>query len=371
MATIEQTREAMHRFVHPDGKPNLNRIAAELGVARSTIQGHIATIRTGDSHGKPPPFRVINQLTDKERSIDELIRHRREEGRRARAYETDRSMMSVAVETPGPVGIMVFGDPHIDSPGCDFELLESHLQLAAERPDYVFAGNIGDVRDGWIGRLSRLYSQTTVTAKEGWRLVEWMFKGAGVHWLFLIRGNHDLWCGDNDPLDWIARDSVCVDQSSGARISILHPNGAETRLHARHDFSGHSIYNKIHGLKKELLHGERDHVVIAGHRHEGADAGDFIAGMSVQMVRLSAYKISDSYQHEKGFQKSPLHPAALIIIDSDEPDSSRSRAWCAPTVEEGIAYLDWKREQFNRRAGSAEMRASPTSPLHKPRRRHL
>jgi hypothetical protein len=249
---------------------------------------------------------------------------------------------------------MVFGDPHIDNPGSDWGLCEDHLALAAKRRDCVLAGNIGDVRDNWIGRLGRLYASQTITTAESWKLTEWMFRDAGVRWAWLIRGNHDDWSGDNDPLDWISKAAnVGVDQKHGVRIAFQHPNGAETRMHARHDFNGNSIYNPLHALKKETLHGYRDHIIVAGHRHVGADARDVNGdGAVFSMVRVSGYKVSDSYRHQLGLHAKPLHPAALIVVDPDEPDHSPDRVWVAPSVEKGCEFLDWKRERYSR--GKAE-----------------
>ena len=246
---------------------------------------------------------------------------------------------------------MCFGDPHIDNPGCDFSLLESHLRIAADRSEYIFAGNIGDIRDNWIGRLERLYSSTTVSAKETWRLVEWMMRGAGIQWTWLVRGNHDAWAGINDPLDWIAKGAgVGVDGDAGVRIAFRHPNGVETRMHARHDFNGNSIFNPLHALKREVLHGYRDHIIVAGHRHTGADARDVNGdGNTFVMVRVSGYKVSDPYRQTLGLQAKPLHPAALIIVDPDEPENSPDRVWVAPSVEAGADFLDFKRERFNNR----------------------
>ena len=321
-----------------DGTVNTTRLAQLSGIPRSTIQLRI----------NKQPFTIERQPVSKERPLDEIIAHRRQESKRARDYEEYIKLIRVNISTPGPVGFMVFGDPHIDNPGCDFELLESHLALAASRPDCIFAGNIGDLRDNWIGRLERLYASTTVSAKETWRLVEWMMKGAGVRWTWLVRGNHDAWAGLNDPLDWISKGAgVGVDGDAGVRMSFRHPNGIETRLHARHDFNGHSPFNPLPALKKEVLHGFRDHIVVAGHRHIGADAGDVNGnGDAFQMVRVSGYKVCDSYRQTIGAHAKPIHPAALIIVNPDEPDTSRARAWCSPTVEAGADYLDHLRTRF-------------------------
>lgn len=355
---IERTRAAMRQFRREDKTYNSTKVAEALGVTRSAAQHRIRVVRemSGEqARASVPsayePAYTVQPIPKKERPLDELIQHRRAESVRAKAYEDATKLLRVNLATDGPIGLMTFGDPHIDNPGCDFELLEAHMALAASRSSYVFAGNIGDIRDNWIGRLERLYADTTISAKETWRLVEWMFSGAGVRWLWLSKGNHDCWAGFNDPLDWIARASgTGIAQDAGLRIAFIHPNGSETRMHARHDFNGNSMFNPLHALKRETLHGFRDHILIAGHRHIGADARDVNGdGMPFVMVRVSGYKVSDSYRHTLGLKAKPLHPAALIVVDPDEPDGSNSRVWVAPTVEEGVDYLDWKRQRFNSR----------------------
>ena len=287
----------------------------------------------------------------KARPLDEIIAHRLAESDRAADYESANEILRIDIKTPGPVGLMIFGDPHIDNPGCDFSLLKSHLEIAASRSGYVYAGNIGDLQDNWIGRLERLYADTTINAKEIWALVEWMMKGAGVRWTWLARGNHDLWCGRNDPLDWIAKSAgVGIDKGWAARIGFHHPNGTVTRMNAAHDFPGNSQFNPLHALKREVLHGFRDHIIIAGHRHIGASATDVNGdGMPFVMVRASGYKISDFYRVEKGLKARPVHPAAFIVVDPDEPDKSPNRVWVAPSVEVGAYVLDQLRNRYEQR----------------------
>jgi hypothetical protein len=291
----------------------------------------------------------------KDRSLKELLEHAREESKRVVEYEESNELLEISIPIPGPIGIMVFGDPHIDSSGRDINMLERHLDVARTRRSYIFSGNIGDVRDNWIGRLARLYADQTITARESWKLAEWLMKY--IKWSWLIKGNHDTWSGANDPLDWICeQSSVGIVRDAGVRIRFVHPNGQTTRLHARHDFPGNSIYNPLHALKRETLHGHRDHILVAGHRHIGADAGDYNSSGAFQMVRVSGYKVSDSFRHAMGFKARPLHPAAMIIVDPDEPDTSRARAWCAPTVETGALILDDMRARWKAKTGVGKRR---------------
>jgi len=322
------------------------RISIQTGVPRTTVQ---EIIKRGGSilSETDKPFSVPD-LPSEDLPINELLDRITHQAKLTQAAAKARAMIRVPIKTRGPIGLMVWGDPHLDDPGCDFPLLRSHVEIAAapHRRDYLLSGNIGDLQNNWVGRLTRLYAKQEVSAKNAWRLVEWLMRDSGVNWLFLIRGNHDAWSGSGDPLNWIMRGANVVDQAHGARIALGHPCGVETRIHARHDFQGHSQYNSLHGLKRELLFGERDHIMVAGHRHIGGDACDVIGGMCVQMVRVSGYKRVDDYADAGGYQKKQIHPSALLVIDPSKADDNRSRVWCAPSVEEGVEYLDWLRFRF-------------------------
>src|SRR6185437_2523770 len=319
--------------------------ASILGIARSTAHERYAIAKQFMSAQR---FFEAPKLPSKSRSVDEIRAHRRAESDRAKVFEEAIKLIPIKIHTPGPVGFMVFGDPHIDNPGSDWGLFEDHLLAAAKRGPYVFAGNIGDITDNWGGRLTRLYSHRTINNEESWKLAEWVFRGSGVSCTWLIRGNHDMWSGDNDPLDWICT-GVGLDQPYVARIAFHHPNGSVTRMNARHDFKGNSQFNPLHALKKESLQGPRDHITVAGHRHTGADARDVNGdGLVHVMARVSGYKISDDYAKELGAHPKHIHPAVLFIVDPDKADGDSARVWTAPDIETGCDYLDFLRKRYER-----------------------
>jgi len=345
---LEETIKSVIANQRSDGSVNIQGVASETGVVRSTAQTRVAIAQRFML--KEKPFEPIGKRPSKDRSIEEILAHRRAESDRAIEYESGTKLFPVKIKTPGPIGLMTFGDPHIDNAGTNFRLFETHLKLAASRSAYIAAGNIGDVRDNWIGRLSRLLSHQTITGSESWKLAQWVFRDAGVNWTWLIRGNHDLWSGDNDPLDWISEGAdVGIDQPHGVRLGFEHPNGTVTRMNARHDFPGNSIFNPLHALKREMLHGYRDHITIAGHRHMGADARDMIADLSFVMIRVSGYKQSDDFRKQIGAHAKPLHPAALVVVNPDKADDDQARVWTAPSVEEGVDYLDFLRKRYDRK----------------------
>ena len=72
----------------------------------------------------------------------------------------------------------------------------------------MFAGNLGDVQNNWVGRLASLYSQQSTTAKESWLLTEHFI--SSLDWLYIVGGNHDVWSGDGDPLEFMIRRTKAV-----------------------------------------------------------------------------------------------------------------------------------------------------------------
>lgn len=342
-AEIVRTRQAINATRNPDGSINVMRAAKSLGVPRPTLQNRIKSHPHVTAKFKKP------ELPSSSRTIDELVKDKLEIARRAKDADDARDLISVPVHIDGPFGLLIFGDPHVDADGCDFETLAAHRQIAIDHP-YIMAGNIGDVSNNWIGRLGRLYGEQNVTARESWKLVEWLI--SPIQWLFIIAGNHDLWSGHGDPLEWISRQADSVYEPHGVRMQLVHPCGAKTRIHCRHDFSGRSIYNVMHGPKRETFFGFRDHLIVAGHLHVGGDEGMVMPdGVCAQLVRVSGFKVVDHYAHQLGLKKVPIHPSALVIIDPREPETSRARVWCAPTVEHGVKFLNALRSEYDAERG--------------------
>ena len=121
----------------------------------------------------------------------------------------------------------------------------------------MFAGNLGDIQNNWVGRLSFLYGQQSTTAKESWRLTEHFVNR--VYWLYLVAGNHDVWSGDGDPLDFIMRDHKGVYEKWGARLNLRFPNGKEVITKeflykdVRMFFNNSSYQSKVELLERFII----------------------------------------------------------------------------------------------------------------------
>jgi hypothetical protein len=305
-------------------------------IPESTYQPGRQVVDKGDYEFTPLP--------DDDVPIEELIAQRKRKFQHKREHEEASKLIPIKVKMAGAIGILHFGDPHVDDDGCDIEAIERHTDLV-NRTEGLFAANVGDTTNNWVGRLAKLYGEQATSAAQAWKIAEWFVNRCD--WLYMIGGNHDLWSGSGDPLRWIAKHQNSLYKSSEARIALKFPSGLEVRINARHDHSGSSIWNPAHGPMKAALMGTRDHLYVAGHKHESAYSvlKDAISGITMHACKVASYKIYDRYAKEHGFRDNCLSPCALTTINpalpADHPDLVK--VWWDP--EEGADYLTYLRRR--------------------------
>ena len=153
--------------------------------------------------------------------IEEIIEHRKKQYSQKLKAKKSKKLINIKINQMGPVGILHFGDPHVDDDGTDLAEIYSLCNLV-NNTEGLFGGNLGDIQNNWIGRLQALYGQQSTSAKESWRLTEHFVNQ--VEWLYLVAGNHDVWSGDGDPLEFIMREHSGVYEQWGARLNLTFPN---------------------------------------------------------------------------------------------------------------------------------------------------
>lgn len=324
-----------------------NKVAAAnaAGVPRGTFDHRYReAVRQGYVAGKANEFE-FTPLPESDVPIDELIAHRKRQFERKREHEEASRLIPIRVKIDGPIGILHFGDPHVDDDGTDIGALERHTKLVRET-EGLFGANVGDTTNGWVGRLARLYSEQSTSAAQGWRLAEW-FVGS-CNWLYMIAGNHDLWAGAGDPLKWITKQQGTLYKSSEARLELQFPNKRTVRVNARHDYAGSSQYNVAHGSTKALMFGVRDHIAIAGHKHESGYnvLKDPDSGITMHSIKVSSYKIFDRFAKERGFRDHTLSPCVLTTINPNLRPTHPDLIKVFWEPDEGVEYLSWMRRRY-------------------------
>ena len=276
--------------------------------------------------------------------INELIKIRKKQFKIKSKSRKSRNLINIKIKINGPIGICHFGDPHIDDDGTDIAEIYSLCNLI-NRTEGLFGGNLGDIQNNWVGRLSFLYGQQSTSAKESWRLTEHFVNQ--VEWLYLIAGNHDVWSGDGDPLEFIMRDHKGVYEQWGARMNLIFPNGKEVRINARHFFKGFSMWNTAHGVAKAAQMGWKDHILTCGHIHVSGYQvlKDPASGLISHALQVASFKIWDEFAVKKGLEDRNIFNAPVTIIDPKYDDDDNRLITTILNPYEGAEYLKWKRSQ--------------------------
>jgi hypothetical protein len=306
--------------------------ARMMNLPRTTVQHWLS---------KPDEFELPD-LPEESVTVEELLERRKRQFTQKRVYEDAHKLIPIKVKIDGPIGILHFGDPHVDDDGTDIDALERHTDIINNTPG-MFGANVGDTTNNWCGRLARLYGEQSTSAKEAWQLAEWFVNR--VRWLYAIGGNHDLWSGSGDPMQWIMKQQNGLYKSSEVRLNLEFPNGRDVRINARHDFSGNSMYNPAHGAMKAILFGERDHISICGHKHVSGYGvlKDPNTGTICHAIQVASYKVFDRYAKERGFRDQHISPCAVTVINPEADEAGLVHVfWDA---EEAAEYLTWLRSR--------------------------
>jgi hypothetical protein len=201
----------------------------------------------------------------------------------------------------------------MDDPFCNIRLLEEHGRIVARTPA-MYGANGGDSINNWVGRLERLYAEQSTTQTEAWEYVEWLLKGLGINWLIWLLGNHDVWNHGKRIFEGMNTARVLM-RDWDARLNIVSPCGGTTRVWARHNFKGTSIYNELHGLKRAAMFTGMADILAAFHLHTfGYAQHELDNGECATLLRAKGYKDSDHYAVVNKFTEQRFGHSVVTII---------------------------------------------------------
>ena len=328
-----------------DSHQSARAAAKSLGVNKTTILNRLKANNIPYDFKAPSkkPYQVAS-LPEDDIPIEQLVELRKKQFKHKREHEEASKLIPVKINIRGPIGIWHAGDPHVDDDGTDIEALEKHTDLV-RKTEGLFAANVGDTTNNWVGRLAKLYAEQSTSASQAWKLAEWFIRRCD--WLYMIAGNHDAWSGSSDPIKWIARQQNALYKSSEARLGLMFPSGLQVRINARHDHGGSSVWNPAHGPMKAAMLGTRDHIYVAGHKHESAYSvlKDAINGITMHALKVSSYKVFDRFVKERGFRDNTLSPCAVTIINPDLPETHPDMVKVFWDPVEGADYLTYLRSK--------------------------
>lgn len=317
---------------------SVRKYAREKGVPRQTVRSQI---KQAESRGIYADVEFPS-LPESSLSAKSLIDQACEQFTVHKTAHDARRWMEIKIKTDEPIGICFMGDPHIDNYGCNWPLLRRDISIL-EDTEGLYAVNIGDLTDNWVGRLMRLYADSSMSKKDGWKLAKYLLKDAKIKWLCHILGNHDLWNDGALLIKANAHPLVPVEEWQ-SRFQVVFKNNVRVRVHVAHNFPGTSIWNEMHGPKKASMMEEQADIYACGHKHQWAihegenSQRDFL----YWLIRARGYKTLDSYANVRGYGSQEYGSSVTAIIDPNNTGVVRIR--CFPDLAEAAEFLKWKRK---------------------------
>lgn len=257
---------------------------------------------------------TVPKLPDRDEPLRDLLARRKTTSQRLKRHAKAEKWMPIAVNETRPFGVVWFGDPHLDDDGCDWDSLLEHVNVC-KRTKGLYAVNIGDSTNNWVGRLVSLYAKQDTKKSDARRLAKWFMKDSGVNWLLWLLGNHDVW-NEGDAILSLISDGAVHLPSWSAKIEIRGA-GQKWRVHAAHDFRGHSDWNKTHGGLKAAYKASDAELYVCGHRHDWGTQSFEVSGMGrvAHVARARGYKFHDDYARTNGFEESESGQSILTIFN--------------------------------------------------------
>lgn len=322
------------------------RAANLLGFTRGKFEARMraAALRGLTSASQYVP--TAEPLPEKRPPIEETIAQRERAFDLRRAHNRAKNWRKFKVPTHGPYALMFFGDPHLDDDGCNLTLFKEHAALAAST-EHLYAINIGDTTNNWVGRLARLWANQDASAETARALVKHYLVDSGIPWFLWLHGNHDLWDGPvgRDVFELQCPSFIAMEDWQ-AKVTLVSPNGHELRLWAAHNFKGTSQWNLLHGPLKAAQMGDWAHLYVAGHHHNwGMAQGEHeFRRFIYNVARVRGYKFIDDYADVNGFGNQENGAAMVAVVD---PDTNKLNAVkCFHDPFEGVEFLTWKRAKL-------------------------
>jgi len=323
------------------------RAAAQaLGIPRSTLRSQVEQARKQGISPSDDDKYVLPDFPAEGLSATEVMEMAVKNFERRKTSHDAHTWFPIKIKDDKPIGILWFGDPHVDDDGCNWPVLRKYCEIARDT-DGLYGANIGDTTNNWVGRLLKKYGDQEASAKTARKLAEWLLLESGVKWLIWLLGNHDDWNDGATILREMVKrygthKIVCHDWE--ARFVLEFPNKTQSKIWAAHDFAGHSQWNPNHGPMKAARWGPDVDLLVCGHKHNWMISHLELAdkGTMPLLVRTRGFKFMDDYARRIG--KTEQEEGCGILTIFNPHSSTRSgRITAFADVESGADYLKWLR----------------------------
>lgn len=321
MAEISQDDLSVFVDTYRANGRNVSATSRELGISRQSVKRRIDEAGSRGILGDDEIHDALSLSADE--YISAKARKQREYQEKKKKGRWDKP---VYVELPQkPFCIIMFGDPHLDDPSCDFEQFED-AWLRMDVTKGIYGACIGDWFNNWLRVLGHLWKEGG-NPDDAWVLFEHLMEERGGALIAACSGNHDDWThAPYDPIDLLMKRHG-VRYRKGAIRLLLNAGGASPiSIALRHKWRGHSMYSPAHGIRKAAAEGMEDDIMVGGHIHQ--DELRMYAqprsGKISHICQISSFKKFDLFADVHGFKSHVISPVWFLVVDperhSTDPD---------------------------------------------------
>jgi hypothetical protein len=342
MPNLPMTDDEMRRriAIWESGLRNTSEAARQAGVHRTTFQG---MLRNAVDRG------MLTEADMRPCSAAAADDYQAARTRKIAAFQKKQRKgdwrKPVMTRLPAqPFRLKVFGDPHLDSDGCNFELFEKHW-LEMDAAAGVYGVCVGDWFDNWARALGHLWKDTTTAPSDAWLCLEHLMEQRGDALIAACSGNHDDWTqGPADPVDLLMKQYGVLYRKGAIRVAVAFDGLPPMFVAIRHKWKGHSMYSAAHGILRSGIFGWRDHIMIGGHIHKDEPRLlSFDDGFRAHVCQVSAFKQYDDFADTHGFMGPKISPVWDLVVDPRKADTDPDKVKCFWTSEDAAGYLAYLR----------------------------
>ncbi|MDH7796440.1 MULTISPECIES: hypothetical protein [unclassified Beijerinckia] len=275
--------------------------------------------------------------------VEELIAARSARFDTKKKHTEAAKVRTVYLRNNQTIGVGFQGDGHLDDDGTDLREFFQHAALFDGSRKGLYLGFMGDLFNNWVGRLTALFDKQAITGAETQALIKHYAENH--RFLFYVLGNHDMWNGKEDILQYTFRATCNIVTAHEQRVKLVFPNGREVLIHARHKFPGNSMYATQFGqMKYATLDGQAD-IYVGGDKHVSGYSNGVHAGTHKMWsaLQVASYKKYDEYPVELGLPAKDLYNCPVAIIDPKASDINLIRWEFDPF--EGAERLKWEQSR--------------------------
>lgn len=284
--------------------------------------------------------------------VEELIERRIREYETKKAAAEQQKLIQVRVNREGPIGLAFQGDLHLDDDGTDLAQVFEHLTVLDGSVPGLYAANLGDILNNWVGRLEKLHANQSITNREALVLSKRVLNS--VNWLFFIMGNHDCWRNGVDLYEEMLAKASMITRSDRIRVALRLPNGRNVKIYAAHGFRGRSMWSEVFGAaKKAQLMGVHD-IYVCGHWHTSGYTHGIHPGTEQMWhaIQVASYKRQDSYADTLVLEDHWIYNCPVALIDPNATDPVNFIRWEFDPLE-AAERLKWMQSRHARQLSAS------------------